>query len=302
MDGKELLYRLRQLLNEDSSSSFLDDKTTYSYLWDAAIEFATRSEALKSTQTITTVSGTSSYALNADFVRLYLKDGSGNYFIKYTNGTTDTFITFRSYENIIYDNLTTSVTTPQRFSIIDKPNLYSQVTGTATSTGASSGGQSVLTDTAANFSNVSAGDVIHNTTDGCDGYVLSKTSSTVLVTALFGGSGNDWAISDAYVIQPQGRLQIVLQQPPSASSDTITVEYVQRPDPIFSSYGVYRFMPQYSDAIVKYAAWMYKYRDREPDFGDAFYKNFERVSRMNQYNMNQSLRRVGMSVNLNKRL
>jgi len=288
-------------LNEDSSSSFLDDKTTYSYLWDAAIEFSTRAEALKSTQSITTVADQSGYALNADFIRLYLKDSSGDYYIKYNDGTNDTFLNFREYENVIHDNQTTSVSIPNRFSILDYPTLYSQVTGTATSTAAASGGQCTLTDTAGSFSNVSAGDVIHNTTDGSDGYVLSKTSSIEIIVALFGGSANDWTIGDTYVIQPQGRLQIVLDPPPSTASETVTVYYIQRPAPVFSSYGIYRFASQYCDAIVKYAAFLYKYRDREPDFGDYLYKNFERIARMNQYNMNASLQRTSFSVNLKRR-
>lgn len=301
MDGKEALYRLRLLLDETTGAGFLDDRTSYSYLWDAATEFATRSESLKSSQAITTVASTTAYVLNADFMHLYMKDDSGNLFVKYYDGTTYRFINFEPYSSIIHDNQTTAVTIPSRFTIIDKPALYSRVTGTATSAGAASGGEATLTDTAADFSNVNEGDTIHNTTDRSDGYVLSKTSSTVIVTALFGGSGNDWASSDAYTIQPQGRLQLVLDPPPSTAGHTVTVEYVQRPMPVFSDYGIYRFQTQYMDAIVKYAAFIYRYKDQEPDFGNAFFQLFDRSARQNKYSTDKSLVRTGLSVNLKKR-
>ena len=59
--------------------------------------------------------------------------------------------------------------------------LHWIVTGTRTTTsaGAAVGGASTLTDTGGDFSDVSPGDIVHNTTDGSDGIVLSKTSSTV---------------------------------------------------------------------------------------------------------------------------
>lgn len=240
--------------------------------------------------------------MNADYTRLYLRDSSGNYFVKYNDGTNDRFITFKPYESIIHDNLTTAVTIPQRFTVLDKASLYSRLSGTATATSAISAGESTLTDSAGDFSNVSAGDSIHNTTDGSDGIVLSKTSSTALITALFGGTLNQWTSGNAYVIQPQGRYQLILEPPPSTAGHTVTVEYIQRPDPVFSSYGTYRFGLQFMEPLIEYAAFKYKYRDREPNFGDYWFKHFDRICRQNQYNMNQSLRRTGLAVNLRNRV
>lgn len=255
------------------------------YLWEAAKEFVSRTNCLKATQTITTVADQSGYTLNADFMKLYLKNADEDFVIKYNDGTNNSFLPWREYNKIIVENSTTSVSIPSNFAIIDDSTLDSQVTGTASAAGAASGGQCTLTDTdasATQFADVSAGDIVHNTTDGADGIVLSKTSNTALVTALFGGSGNDWASSDAYVIQPQGRMQLVLNPPPSTAGHTITVSYVQIPPPVFSSYGVYRFQQQIADAIVKYAVWMYRYRDRDPDLGDKFFQYFERqIRRMN---------------------
>lgn len=301
MDGKEILFRARQLLNEDSGSSFLDDRTTYQYVYEAAIELVARTQCLKATQSITTVADQVAYVLNADFLRLYLKNSRGNLFVKYNDGSSDTFITWDSYDNIIHGNQTTSVAVPVRFTILDKPALYALITGTATSTAAISNGVATLTDTAADFSNVSAGDIIHNTTDASDGVVLSKTSSTVLVTALFGGTNNSWTSTNAYIIQPQGRLQMVLDPPPTTAAQTVTVEYVQRPAPVFSLYGVYRFSPQYMNALIKYSAFLYKYRDKQADFGNALYQFFDRETRANKYAIDQSLNRTTLAVNLRKR-
>ena len=300
-DGKEFLYRLRQGMSEDSDSSFLDARTSYTYLWEGATEFVNRTECLRAEQAITTVAEQEENALAADFLRFYMRDSSGDFFVKYNDGTNVSFPTFVDYQEIYHANNTTSVSVPDRFSVIDRA-IYSRITGTCTSSGALSAGEATLTDSAADFTNVSAGDIIHNTTDVSDGIVLSKTSSTVLVTALFGGTDNDWDSTDAYVIQPQGRLQLILDPPPSTSGHTVTVPYIQRPAPVFSSYGVYKFQPQYIDALVAYVQWKYKYRDREPQFGDALFQMFERATRMNQFNLNQTFQRTGLKVNLKKRI
>lgn len=296
-----MLYRLRQLINEGSSSGFLDNKTTYDLINEAACELVNRSGCLTNTQTITTVANQSNYSLNPDFLRLYLETKQNSKYIKYNDGDSDYFITDTTYENITYQNATDSVTIPDNFTIIDNPTLPSRVTGTCTTGGTISGGESTLTDASGNFANVTAGDIIHNTTDVSDGIVLSKTSNTVIVTALFNGTDNDWDVSDAYVIQPQGRMQLVLNPPPDTSGHTITVYYVQRPAPVYSDYGVFRFSQQYTNTLIKYAAFLYKYRDREPNFGDKFYIAFDSDIRKNAKDFNMAVNRRGFSVNLKKR-
>lgn len=278
MDGKELLYQLRQALNEQSDSRFLDDKTSYMYLWKAATEFVARTNTLTTSQTITTVASQENYSLNANFLKLLVMDKGEDPFIKYTDSnSSDYFIPWKDYDEIRWENQTTAVSVPNYFTIRDKQSLFDRITGTASAAGSASAGESTLTDTSSStkFSNVSAGDIVHNTTDGADGIVISKTSNTALVTALFGGSGNDWAQSDAYVIQPQGRMELILNPPPTTAGDTITFEYVCIPDPVFSSYGMYRFPQAYMDVILKYAAWLYKYKDRDPEYGDMWYRQYE---------------------------
>ncbi len=296
-----MLYRLRELLNEDANSTFLDDRTSYSLLYEAAKYFVDITGCLKATQSITTVADQQTYTINADFLRLYLKNSRNDYFLEYSDGTSTYTLYWKDYEDIIFENNTTSVTIPSHFAIIDKPTLNSRLTGTVTATSAASGGESTLTDSSADFSNVSPGDNVHNTTDGSSGIVLSADSSTSLTVALFGGTNNDWTSGDSYVIQPQGRLQLVLSPPPSQAGHAITLRYVQKPDPVFSDYGIYRFPEEYHEALCYYAAWFYKYRDREPNFGDRLYQQFDFAVRKASDSLKRTFRKSGLRVNLRKR-
>lgn len=285
MDGSDLTRRLEQLLNEESGSDWLDPRTTYDYLNEAAIAFVDRTHCLKNTQEITTVADQAEYNLSPDFLKLNIKNSSEEFVIKYGD---DNFLPWKDYEDILYGNETTSVSVPGRFTVIDA-SLPAQITGTTTSAGAATGNLSTLTDTAADFTNVDPGSVVHNTTDGSSGIVISKTSSTVLKTALFGGDA-DWSSSDAYIIQPQGRYKLILEAPPSTAGDTITVYYVQRPDPVYHDYGVFRFPMQYATALVKYAYWLYKYRDKEPDTANSMYQFWDMEIRRYGNSINQAVR------------
>lgn len=275
MDGTTLLRRLAEALAEETDSSWLDTQFSYELLWESAIELNLRARQLTGTQTITTVADQAGYNLNADFLEPQMRDGNLQYFVKYNDGTSDSFLRWRPYEEVYYSNLTTSVTVPSDFTIIDKATLPTQITGTATSVGAASGGQCTLTDTAANFTDVAEGDIVHNTTDGSNGRVLSVTSTTALIVALFGGTNNDWTIADAYIIQPQNRMQIVFEPPPSTAAHTVTVPYLKRPAPVFSDYGTYRFQQHFLPSLISYAAALYKYRGDQHAFADKFLNQWE---------------------------
>lgn len=296
MDGKNLLYKIRQVLDEDSLSSFMDDRTSFDFLYEAAIELAMRTKLLVSSQTITTVADQEGYTLNADFLGLYAKDYSGRFFVKYNDGGTNSFPFYHDYEDVLFEDQTASVPQPNYFSVISDPDKDTQVSGTATGTAAQTGYESTLTDTAGDFSDVSAGDTIHNTTDGSDGMVLSKTSSTVLQVALFGGTSNDWTSGDAYVIQPQGRMKLILNPPPSTAGHTVTVNYIKRPDPVYSHYGTYRFQNHHMTALIKYAAWLYKYRDREPQTGDMLFKYWDRQVGIHSEQVRSTMNKKGFKV------
>lgn len=310
MDGKELSYKLKNLINESADSSFLDSKTTYDLLNEAAIELVSRTNCLKAQQSITTVASQQAYSINADYLKLYIKNNDGNLYVKYNNATPspggDTFLTWRDYEQIIYSNQIQTVPIPNRFSIIDNPTLSTRLSGTATATGSLVGGESVLTDSGANFSTVSPGDVVHNTTDSSDelssdGIVLSVQSNTQLLVAMFNGTNNFFTTGDAYIIQPQGTYQLILDPPPNTSGHTATFYYIQKPLPVYSDYGIFRFPSHYNNAAVKYAAFLYKYRDRQPNFGDHLYMIFDNEVRKAQNNSNLALNRTGFRMNLKNR-
>jgi len=302
MDGKTALYSLRQLLEEDASSGFIDDLTSYQFINEAAVDLQQRTKYLKGEDSITTVADTASYDLAADYMGLYLKNRSKRYFIKYNDGTNNTYVTWIAYESLLLgDNSENDASVPGSFSIKDKSSLASQVAGATTAAGAATGGKSTLTDTSEDFSDVEAGDWVHNTTDGSHGIVVSKTSTTVLTTALFNGTDDDWTSADSYVIQPQGRLQIVFDPPCSTGSHTATVYYLQRPAPVYSDYDVFRFPREFTPALVKYAAWLYKYRDREPNYGDKWYLYYDSQARKMADQTNHMLRRKNFTVNLKAR-
>jgi hypothetical protein len=301
-------YRVQLALDEETGSDFLDEKTIYDYLNEGALEVARNTNALTTSQSITTVADQTGYTLNANFLHLYLKNSNGELFLKYNDGTTNHFIPWAPYEDIVYQNQTTSVSVPSRFTITDDPTLDSQVTGTET-TGAAidaNSGEVTLTDSAADFSDVSAGDIIHNTTDSSSGIVISKTSSTVLVTALFPDDPSatvdkDWDSADAYVIQPQGRLRIVLDPPPSTASHTVTVEYVHKPAPVYSAFRSFRYLQHLDLATVKYASWLLKYRDREPNFGDKLFVLADNEMRKSKHGLDKALNKRRIQPNMKVR-
>jgi len=262
--------RVLQLLNETSTSAIINSRLTYDFLNDAARDWVIQTQCLTKEQTITTVAHQSEYVLNADYLGLYLKHG-GKYFVKYYDGSNYIFIDFREYAESYYENDTTPVDVPSFFSIRDYGSLYTQVTGTANADGAATGGRCLLTTLTDKFTNVSAGDQVHNTTDASDGVVLSVTDTKNIYIALFGGTNNDISAADAFVIQPRARLMLVLDPPADDAGDYVYVPYLQAPDPVYHDYGLFRINFDYTEALANYAAWKYKYKDKAADYGDRFY-------------------------------
>jgi len=398
MDGLDMLRRLRQILDEESTGSWIDERTSYDYLWEGAKECARRLHNITSLQQIVTVENQASYALRPDFLKLFMTNRQGRYFIKYSTGANNTFIFFEDMEDLIFrdsiktydvnqSTLTRNATTfvdigqdfsdwetaapgtalyqitvthtdgnveyafigdastttntddtitvysdkgltttgwngtsgtpsyykienvstqliPSSFSIRNRPTLYSQVTGTATSDGSASGGRALLTDTSGLFlttDHVFPGDVIHNTTDSSSGVVLSIESATTLYAALFGGTDNEWDSNDTYVIQPQGRFDIFLDPPPSTSGHIIDIQFVKIPPPVYNDYGVYPYRQHLCEAVIRYAAWLYKYRDAEPSFGDALYVQYDNLVRREARDLNPYVQKRKWEVNLKNR-
>ena len=302
MDGLTLFTQLSQALSESSDSSWIDKKTSFDYLYEAACEFVRETECLTASQSIIPIGSTSAYDLNPDFYFLYLTDDQNVFFIKYNDGTNDYMIKYREYSPIVYGNMTTAQAIPDSFTITDKRSATVNITGVATGAAAGAGGESILIDSGATFlSTVSVGDIIHNTTKSADGIVVVVTSNSQLVTAILkSGTSSNWTTSDGYIIVPQGRKQIMFSPAFMNTGGTVTVEYVQKPIPVYSDYRSYRFNPVYMSAIVKYAAWLYKFRDREPSFADAFYKHWDLQLRHFKSLEGKSRKRVNWKVNFNK--
>jgi len=373
LDGSECIYELEQIIGEEDVGTWMNDRTSYMFLWQGAQRYVEKTNVLTSYQDITTVADQINYTLDAKYMKLYLRDNSNRYYIRYRpavitgtadaeeanklhddsvgftssmvgntvwNTTDDTyttvsayvddgeltltedimadtetyiiyqsdsFLTWRDYEDTIYANKITAdnaVDIPDHFTIRDKQSLSSQITGTATSDGSKAGGECILTDTEGLFTTtdyVSPGDIIHNTKDVSDGVVLSITSATVLVCALFGGTDNELDKDDTYVIQPQGRLELILDPPPDDASDTVRVWYIERPEPVFSDYGVYRFQQKAMEAIIQYAAAKYKYRDDDIKFAEEFLVNWDMNLKTDNTNLRPMLKKRQWSVNFKKR-
>jgi len=301
MDGKILLYQLRQLLEEPSTSSYLDDRTSYDFLYEAACAYAEITKSLTGSQTITTTATTSAYALNNDYMNLYVTNDRNEYVIKYYDGSGYYYIPWRDYGPVFYQNSTTDQSIPNSFSIVDA-SFESNISSAATSTGTATLGECNLTDTGQTFlTTISPGDPVHNTTDASDGIVLAVTSNTVCVVALFGGTNNYVTSGDSYVIVPQGRKSLLLDPASLTAGHTITIPYVVKPMPVYSYSRRYRFDATVMPAIVKYAAWLYKYRDREANFGDRWYQVWEAAVRRHKGASDKSFNKGRWGVNFQKR-
>ena len=275
MDGKDLSRRVRQLLNEPSTSPFLDARTTFDFLYAASRQWIIETESLTAEQSITTVASQAGYTIDGDFLSLYLKDDD-EFFIKYYDGTDYYFLKFKPYSEVIYENNTTDADIPSNFTISDDQTLDTLISDTADNAADDVGGKTVLTMNTEVFGDVTPGDIIHNTTDASDGIVTKVTSTKILEICLFGGTDNEIDDSDAFLIQPRKRLKLILDPPPETKDQTVTLYYLQSPRPVYSDYDVYPIPFEYADVIAKYAAWLYTYRDDEPDFGDAYYVHWRR--------------------------
>lgn len=304
MDGKTLTRDVWQLLGEDSDSSFLDVKTTYDYLYQAALAFNRETYALTSTQSITTVASTSEYNLNPDFQCLFMKNKSDNFIVKVTDSDdVDYFVRFKPYIDIYCENETDDIDIPSSFTIMDADQLDS-ITSTASVDGDANSAslESTLTDTSSStrFATASVGDTVHNVTDGSSGVIISLTSATAALTAIVSGTDDEWDSGDTFYVIPQNRYKIVFNQPFETAGYTVTVPYVQKPIPVYSPYRSYRFNDNYRMALVHYVVWLYKYRDMKPNYGDSHYKYFTDETRRAKKDLNKALNRSGFRVSFKK--
>lgn len=280
MIGLDYKRRMYQLLAECDSSSWMDLKSVFDTLYEAAKDFAKEVKSLKSSQTITTVAEQTNYALNPDYLEMLVSNDDGKKQVQFYDSSNYRWIYWEEYKDILYDNNTTSVAYPWRFGVVARA-LDDRITGTATSSSTNSGGETSLTDTATTFtSTVYPGDAVVNTTNSYIGIAIAVPSAHVVTTVMFNTASNasayaDWTSGDGYMIIPAPRYDIVLDPPPSTSGYSVIVPYVCKPTPVYSSYGQYGFAQGYEEALLKYAVWLHKYKDGKPNYGDALYKYYE---------------------------
>jgi hypothetical protein len=300
MEGFTLKRKLQEMLQEVSSSSFMNDRTTYDYLYAAVNDFNFRTHYSTGTQTISILPAIATYNLNPDYVCPQLTDDYNRPFFLWNYGGAMSNVYPMDYDTQVLAQSTTTSTVASNYSTVNAQpmsNLY----GSATIQGLLVNGECILTDTTlSQFAAVSVGDYVHDTTDGSDGVVMGIISPTQIYVSLFGGVANQWSVGDMYVIIPQQRYSIVFYPTPSAVA-TATIYYVKAPAPVYSPYRVYNIPFQYDDPIISFAAFKYKYRDQEPQFGDALYQHYEIATKKFAAEMRKGIdKKNGFRVNFTK--
>lgn len=307
MVGHVLTRQLRERLGENSTSSWINVQLSYDLIYEAVLEFVDRTACLQKSGNITTGANLSSYTLPYDFQRLYMRDTNGDYFIRYvdSNNSVNNII-FDDYTNIILNNNTdnNSVAVPSTFCILPS-SAANQVSNNTTAAGTIDSNTSLSTMTDANgsfVSTVSVGDDVFDTLNSYSGKVVTVSSNTALSTALYASNGTavGWANATTYMIQPQMRFSLVVDPPTETANETITIYYVYKPDIVYSPYKAYPIHYQYLSPIVDYAAWLYKYRDMEPNFGDKWYIAFDTITKQLKNRYDTSVRKKGWTVNFKR--
>ena len=300
MEGFTLKRKLQELLQESPSGTFMNDRTTYDYIYAAVNDFNFRTHYSTGTQTINISPTVATYNLNPDYVCPQLSDDYNRPFFLWNYNGAISNVYPMDYDTQILAQSTTTSTVATNYSTVNAVPM-STMTGTATSVGLLVNGESILTDvTNSQFSTVAVGDYVHDTTDGSDGVVMGVISSTQIYTTLFGGVANQWSLNDGYIIIPQQRYSIVFYPIPSASA-TATIYYVKAPAPVYSVYRSYAIPFQYDDPIIGFAAFKYKYRDQAPQFGDALYQHYELATKKFASEMRKGIdKKSGFRVNLTK--
>lgn len=310
MDGKTARLFVKDLVRGSSRPDVYNIKKAFDLLNAGAEEFVLRTQSITSSQSITTVADQANYDLEPDFSGLYLKTDDpkgGKYFIRYNDGTTTFIATYMAHQTVYYNNDTTSVSIPPNFTIHDKTSLPSQLTGATTSAGALSGGVATLTDTGESFeTTVNPRDIVHDTSNGYSGVVLSVTDDENLITAIFDDNGDPqaWASSSAWVIQPNPLTQIQLVPPPSTASHTVTVPYVVKPNPVYGDFYTWRINEVYHKAFCFYAAsfLLSQYQAQgdlqNPDLilSQKYMAEFDKIVGYAQYGINKALGKKGYSM------
>ena len=299
MIGAIIQNKLNQQIAE-FASSWVDIKTSYDYVYEAAKDFSKETKSCHNSQTITTIANTAAYTLNPDFLEVITTDDHNHGVVMYTNASGSVFwLDWESYSDCLQNQNPQG--TPSSYAITDSP-LITRITGTASLGSTAVGGESTLTS-ATTLTSVAVGDQVVNLTQTYYGVVIATGAAPT--TAMFnlsnrGGAYANWTLADSFIISPSPRYQIVLDPPPNTTGETVTVTYLAKPLPVYSDFGQYPFATGYEDAIIKYAAWMYKYRDSKPQLADPLYMIYDRMLRKAKNVNRKAVGVVGYRVNWTK--
>lgn len=260
MDGKFLIRAVLQNVDGDSDAArSYKIRRLYECLDRAAGIFCRLTRIVKNSATIATVAGQRDYPLPPDFLGFYMERGPrGGYFVRYCD-TAGNYSWPRvvDYGTLFRLNLTDRQEIPLRAALRPIETAAVPVTGTATSAGASVHGVAVLTDTAKAFNGANRvwpRDIIHNETDGSDGYVVEVVGATQIKCCLFDGKNNDFSNSDAYTIIPRAERQLTLEAPADVADHQIVIPYVGMPSPVFAEYLSWRLPERTCEGIAAGAA------------------------------------------------
>lgn len=141
MDGKTAIYQLADLLQEGTTSTFMENKLSYDVIYEAVCALNQELKLMTATQDIATVASTRTYDINANFLCLDVSNDDNEYVVKYYDTSSYYWIKYREQNSCYQDNNTSDQSIPNYFSIVDESSLPSNITGTATSDGSSSGGE-----------------------------------------------------------------------------------------------------------------------------------------------------------------
>ncbi len=283
MDGKTMKQVLIGILNELTDSSFLTDFFTCEMLDAAASDFVRETKGIAKTATITTDTDQQEYNLPPGFIECAARDSKKRSMARYYDNVNSIYYWpyLKSYDYLWQANranLTGSRNAPDYFSITDA-TLQAQISTNAISSSALAGEEVRVVGSNGVFENVHARARVHDVDNSTYGIVLEVESSSSLKVALFdslGAAATAQISGSVVIVQPEFEKKIVLSDPSETAGHTIVLPYYGLQDPVYSSYRVWPFKPSACHGIIKKAAFNYKYRDEEPNFGDRFYLDYTR--------------------------
>jgi hypothetical protein len=296
MIGILYLQQLSEILSE-FSGTWINLKTSFDYLYEAAKDFSKETRCCHGSQTITTVASQSAYNLNSDFLEVMTSDDHGYPQVAYSDGTDTRWLSWESASDQIQSDASAGETSS--FAIMDA-SIGTRISGTASVTHAHAGGESLL-ESATSLTSVAIGDTVINTTNSYYGIVIASGPTTAMFNlSTKAGAYAGWTNGDAFIIQPAPRYKLLLDPAPDTSGETVTVTYYAKPQPVYSDYGIYPFATGYEEAIIKYAAWLYKNRDSKQSEGDPLYMAYERAMRKAKNVNRKAVGSIGFRVNFHK--